>query len=168
MSEACPVNNHRISEVTPGYPLQELEQIAHRSASWEVLQRGGVALSQLWDEYKTTGDAVTYAGTLRKVFFAIAGPLLQSRLALSDEMTKVCTPSVPPLHGCSHGLRREACMSAGRLNKKNRMLSQCNLATASLPETVSEGRGSQVMQRWARFSSVGALCKLLLCWSPCW
>ena len=95
-------------EARPWNPLQELEHIAHRSASWEVLQRGGVALSQLWDEYKSTGDAVTYASTLRKVFFAIAGPLLQSRLALSDEKTTVRIPSAPRLHGHCCGLSREA------------------------------------------------------------
>ena len=72
--------------------MQELQSIAHRSASWEVLQRGGVALSEMWDEYKSTGDAVSYARTLRNVFFSIAGPLLQSRLALSEAKTKVCFP----------------------------------------------------------------------------
>ncbi len=77
-----------IAHTKTGY-VQELESIAHRSASWEVLQRGGAALTDLWDEYKSTGDAATYAKTMRKVFYAIAGPLLQSRLALSDAKTKV-------------------------------------------------------------------------------
>ena len=108
LNESCSTDGLRICEARFCNPLQELEHIAHRSASWEVLQRGGVALSQLWDEYKSTGDAVTYAGTLRKVFFAIAGPLLQSRLALSDEKTTVCIPSAPHSHGHSHGLSREA------------------------------------------------------------
>ena len=81
--------------------MQELQSIAHKSASWEVLQRGGVALSDVWDEYKSTGDAAGYAQTMRKVFFAIAGPLLQSRLALSDAKTKVCHPSLQP-HVCHH------------------------------------------------------------------
>lgn len=79
--------------------MQELEHIAHRSGSWEVLQRGGAALSNLWDEYKHTGDAAAYAQTLRKVFHAIAGPLLQSRLALSAEKTKVCVSTKPA--GCT-------------------------------------------------------------------
>ena len=81
-----------------GNDLQELESIAHRTASWEVLQRGGVALSDMWDEYRRQGDAAGYAKTLRNVFFSIAGPLLQSRLALSDAKTKVCLFAVSCLH----------------------------------------------------------------------
>ena len=108
VSSVCTLAGHKVCEKRPEIPSQELERIAHRSTSWEVLQRGGVALSQMWDEYKSTGDAVTYAGTLRKVFFAIAGPLLQSRLALSDEKTTVCAPSMPHVHSCSHGLRGKA------------------------------------------------------------
>ncbi len=77
--------------------MQELESVAHRTASWEVLQRGGVALSDMWDEYKSTGDAASYAKTMRNVFFSIAGPLLQSRLALSDAKTKVCLLATPSL-----------------------------------------------------------------------
>lgn len=69
--------------------MQELESISHRSGAWEVLQRGGVALSDLWDQYKSTGDAAGYAKTMRQVIYAIAGPLLQSRLALSEEKTMV-------------------------------------------------------------------------------
>lgn len=69
--------------------MQELESIANKSGYWEVLQRGGAALTQLWDTFKASGDAAGYAQAMIKMFWAAGGPLLTNRLALSDVTAKV-------------------------------------------------------------------------------
>ncbi len=69
-----------------------METIANKSGYWEVLQRGGAALTQLWDTYRASGDAEGYAQTLVKTFWAAGGPLLINRLALTDATAKVASP----------------------------------------------------------------------------
>jgi hypothetical protein len=71
--------------------LQELESIAHKSGYWEVLQRGGTSLTQMWDAYRASGDVAVYAKTLVSTFWAVAGPLMTNRLALNDVTAKVFT-----------------------------------------------------------------------------
>ncbi|CAL8468767.1 g8308 [Coccomyxa elongata] len=63
----------------------ELESIVNKAGYWEVLQRGGVSLTQMWDAYRESEDADAYAKVLTAIIFSAGGLLLRSRLAISED-----------------------------------------------------------------------------------
>ena len=75
--------------------LQELESIVNKAGHWEVLQRGGVSLTQMWDAYRETEDADAYAKVLTSIIFSAGGLLLRSRLGISENTLQVWHPSGP-------------------------------------------------------------------------
>ncbi len=69
--------------------LQELESIVNKAGYWEVLQRGGVSLTQMWDAYRESEDADAYAKVLTAIIFSAGGLLLRSRLGISEDTLQV-------------------------------------------------------------------------------
>lgn len=78
---------------------QELGSVSYRAGHWEVLQRGGASLTQLWDSYRASEDAEGYAKTLVSWYRGVSAPLLRRSLALSEETAQVL-PSSQLLQSC--------------------------------------------------------------------